>query len=46
VAQEIITLTVFSIFAVRYLDVTLKWNHLAAFACMIAAACFIFVPKS
>jgi uncharacterized protein len=46
VAQEIITLTVFSIFAVRYLHVTLKWNHVAAFACMIAAACFIFLPKS
>ena len=46
VAQEIITLTVFSVFAVFYLDVSIKWNHLAAFACMIAAACFIFLPKS
>jgi uncharacterized protein len=46
VAQEIITLSVFSIFAVFYLGVSLKWNHLAAFACMVAAACFIFLPKS
>ena len=46
VAQEIITLTVFSVFAVFYLDVSIKWNHLAAFACMIAAACFIFLPKT
>ena len=46
VAQEIITLTVFSVFAVFYLDVSIKWNHLAAFACMIAAACFIFLPKN
>jgi len=23
----------------------IKWNHLAAFACIIGAACFIFLPK-
>jgi uncharacterized protein (DUF486 family) len=46
VAQEIITLTVFSVFAVLYLGNSIKWNHLAAFACVIAAACFIFLPKS
>ena len=46
VAQEIITLTVFSVFAVLYLGVSIKWNHVAAFACMIAAACFIFLPRS
>jgi hypothetical protein len=46
VAQEIITLTVFSVFTVYYLGNSIKWNHLAAFACMIAAACFIFLPKS
>ena len=46
VAQEIITLTVFSIFAVVYLGTSIKWNHVAAFACIIAAACFIFLPKS
>jgi uncharacterized protein (DUF486 family) len=46
VAQEIITLAVFSVFTVLYLGNSIKWNHLAAFACMIAAACFIFLPKS
>ena len=46
VAQEIITLTVFSVFSVYYLDNSIKWNHLAAFACMIAAACFIYLPKT
>jgi uncharacterized protein (DUF486 family) len=46
VAQEIITLTVFSVFTVYYLDSPIKWNYLAAFACMIAAACFIFLPKN
>ena len=34
IAQEIITLTVFSVFAVYYLGNSIKWNHLAAFACM------------
>ena len=46
VAQEIITLTVFSVFAVFYLGDTIKWNHIAAFLCMIAAAAFIFLPGS
>jgi uncharacterized protein (DUF486 family) len=46
VTQEIITLTVFSIFAVFYLGTTIKWNHVAAFACILAAACFIFLPKN
>ncbi len=45
VAQEIITLAVFSVFAVTYLGASLRWNHFAAFLCMIAAACFIFLPK-
>lgn len=45
VAQEIITLSVFSVFAVSYLGESLRWNHFAAFVCMVAAACFIFLPK-
>jgi len=44
VAQEIITLTVFSVFAVFYLGDSIKWNHIAAFLCMVAAAAFIFLP--
>jgi uncharacterized protein len=46
VAQEIITLTVFGVFSVYYLESPIKWNYLAAFACMVGAACFIFLPKS
>ena len=46
VAQEIITLTVFSVFSVYYLQSPIKWNYLAAFVCMIGAAGFIFLPKS
>ncbi|HEY3854258.1 MAG TPA: DMT family protein [Verrucomicrobiae bacterium] len=45
VAQEIITLTVFAVFSVYYLKASLKWNHIAAFVCILAAAAFIFIPK-
>lgn len=37
VMQEIITLVVFSIFAVLYLDTKLGWNHAAAFLLIVAA---------
>ncbi len=40
--QEIVTLTVFAGFAVFWLGETLKWNHLAAFGCLIGAAFFMF----
>jgi uncharacterized protein (DUF486 family) len=40
--QEIITLLVFGVFSVTYLGETLKWNHLAAFGCLAAAAFFAF----
>ena len=40
--QEIITLLVFGVFSVTYLGETLKWNHLAAFGCLVAAALFAF----
>jgi len=43
--QEIITLTVFAAFAVLYLGEALRWNHLAGFACLVAAAFFIFRPS-
>lgn len=42
VVQEIITLTVFSVFAIYYLRERFAWNHLAAFTCIIAAAFFVF----
>ena len=44
VAQEIITLSIFAVFSVYYLGASIRWNHLAAFACIVAAACFIFLP--
>jgi uncharacterized protein (DUF486 family) len=40
--QEIVTLVVFAAFSVGYLGEALKWNHLAAFACLILAAYFMF----
>lgn len=46
IIQEIITLTVFCGFAVLYLGERLKWNHLAAFACILGAVAFTFLPKA
>lgn len=45
IIQEVITLAVFSGFAVLYLGEHLKWNHMAAFACLIGAVAFTFLPK-
>ncbi len=44
IAQEIITLVVFAVFAVLYLGEKLRWNHLAAFLCIVAAVAFTFIP--
>jgi uncharacterized protein (DUF486 family) len=40
--QEIITLVVFCGFAAIYLKEPIRWNHAAGFACIAAAAVFIF----
>jgi uncharacterized protein (DUF486 family) len=40
--QEIITLIVFAVFSVTYLHEALRWNHAAAFLCLIAAGYFAF----
>jgi uncharacterized protein len=40
--QEVITLAVFVIFAYLYLGESLRWNHAAAFACLVAAVGFVF----
>jgi len=40
--QEIIALLVFAGFSVFYLDEAIRWNHLAGFACLVAAAFFVF----
>jgi hypothetical protein len=45
VIQEIVTLTVFGAFVVFYMGEKLRWNHLAAFLCILAAVAFTFMPK-
>ena len=46
IIQEVITLTVFSGFAVVYLGERIRWNHFAAFLCILAAVAFTFLPKN
>ena len=45
IIQEIITLAVFVVFAIFYLGEKFRWNHVAAFACLVAAMAFAFWPK-
>lgn len=40
--QEIVTLTVFAAFAILYIGESIRWNHLVAFGCLVAAAYFMF----
>ena len=44
--QEIISLTVFCVFALVFLKEQFRWNYLVAFAFIIAAAYFMFLPPS
>jgi uncharacterized protein len=44
VMQEVITLAVFAGFSVLVLGESLRWNYLAAMACLVAAVGFIFLP--
>lgn len=44
IAQEVITLAVFIGFAFFYFQTKPQWNHLAAFACILAAVLFTFLP--
>ena len=46
ILQEVITLCVFSGFAIAYLGEKIKWNHLAAFVCILGAVGFTFVPNT
>jgi uncharacterized protein len=46
IIQEVITLTVFCGFAIVYLGERIRWNHLAAFLCILAAVAFTFIPKT
>ena len=40
--QEVITLTVFSVFSILYLGEEFKWNYLVGFALIVAAVFVIF----
>lgn len=42
VIQEVVTLVVFTIFSVIAFKLELRWNHLAACLCLIAAVYFTF----
>ncbi len=46
IVQEVITVVVFIVFAAAYLGERIKWNHLAAFVCILAAVGFTFLPKN
>lgn len=43
--QEIISLVVFSVFAMAVLQQPLRWNHIVAFLFIIGAAVFMFMPS-
>ena len=45
ILQEIITLTVFCVFAFLYFGEKIRWNHFAAFVCILGAVAFTFLPK-
>jgi len=45
IIQEVITLTVFCVFAILYLGEKIRWNHFAAFVCILAAVVFAFLPE-
>ena len=46
IIQEVITLVVFCVFAIFYLGEHIRWNHVAAFICILAAVAFAFLPKA
>lgn len=43
--QEVISLSVFFIFAMVYLKETFRWNYLVAFLFIVAAVYFMFLPQ-
>ena len=45
IMQEVITLAVFCTVATFYLGERIRWNHMAAFVCILAAVAFTFLPK-
>ena len=45
ILQEVITLVVFTVFAVLWLKEPVKWNYLVAFALLVGAVGFAFWPS-
>jgi len=45
IVQEVITLTVFALFAAVVLKEPIGWRYLGAFACLAGAAAFMFVGR-
>src|SRR6266849_460706 len=46
IMQEVITLAVFTVFAVLYMRESLRWNYLLAYALIIAAVGLVFwIPQ-
>lgn len=45
ILQEVITLSVFMVFAFFYLGEAPRWNHVLSFACIVGAVLFAFVAK-
>ena len=46
IIQEVITLVVFSAFAIIYLGEKIRWNHVMAFLCILGAVAFTFLPRN
>jgi uncharacterized protein (DUF486 family) len=40
--QEVITLSVFSIFSITYLGEKFRWNYAAGFGCIVLGAFLVF----
>jgi uncharacterized protein (DUF486 family) len=46
IIQEVITLAVFAVFSFAYFGKPLQWNHYVAFALVLGAVVFMFLPGS
>ena len=45
IIQEVITIGVFTAFAMLYLGEKIRWNHWMAFLCVLGAVAFTFLPQ-
>jgi uncharacterized protein (DUF486 family) len=46
IIQEVITLSIFAVFAVLVLKEPIGWRYLGAFACIVGAAGFMFAGRA